>query len=469
MNVPRPRVGVMPTLIELYRKLDGETPKKLGAMWRRTVEEALSKEAELHFTDVACTEAETAAAVASCEKAGCDLLIVLPLAYATSGSARSALVATNLPLLLVSTARDATLPVDMGDDHIMANHAVHGVQDMANVLGGAGRPFEVIAGHFSNPEFRRRLVGCIRAAAAARVLRRGRITRVGKTFEGMLDFQFEAKQLAALPLLAGGLKAFDVDAAAFAAKARAIDKKRSAELARSCRKDFDVDPSMTAEEFDASARAALALEDLVDAERLDGLSMSFLDLAASGAETMPFLGASRLLARGVGYAGEGDALTAALVAAAARIADEATFTEMFCPDYARAEVLLSHMGECNIAMANPRTRVKLVAKPFVFGKCLRPAVPVFQLRPGTVTLASLFVQPGEGLRLVVAPAEVVEAADHVNLRSPWSRITFGRALEGFLEDYSRAGGTHHLALAYGDRREEFRRWSGLCGVKVVTV
>ncbi len=464
MSPARPKVGVMLTLLDLYRRTDPEMPGKLAALWRRVIEGALSESAELHFTGPAHTGEEAAAAVASCEEAGCDLLMVLPMAYATSGNSRDALCATGMPLLVVSTARDATLPWDMTLDHIMANHAMHGVQDLANVLSRSGRGFELIAGHFADGDFRRRLLACVRAAAGARVLRRGRVGRIGRAFEGMLDFSYDADVLARMPLLSGGFTVIDIEADAFARGAREFDDAPVAELVRWSRESFDVDSALTDEELAASARCALAIEDLAAEHALDALSMNFLDLAAAGAETMPFLGASRLLSQGVGYAGEGDVLTAALVAATARMAGEATFTEMFCPDYERGQVLLSHMGECNFALASPARRVKLLAKDFHYGRCARPAVTVFQLKPGAVTLASLTEWPGAGVKLVVAPAQVVEAPEHPNLSSPYTRIAFGRELPGFLEQYSRAGGTHHLALAYGDLRAEFERLSGFCGL-----
>ena len=469
MAATQPKVGVVFTLLELYRTAHPDRPAALEALWRENVTGLLADDAALHFTGVAHTSDEVAAAVTDCESVDCDLLLVLPMAYAASGAARDALVRTGLPLVVVSTARDATLPHDMSGDHIMANHAMHGVQDLANVLTRAGRQFELIVGHASQEAFRRKLTDVVRASAGARVLRSGRVARIGKAFEGMLDFSYDAKKLAQLPAMAGGFEVVDVPPKRLSALSDEVSDDRVAEIVTWAAEQFEVDADLTDEELVKSARAALAYEDLVAAENLDAFSMNFLDVAAAGAETMPFLGAGRLMSTGVGYAGEGDVLTAALVAAAARIEPATTFTEMFCPDYERSEVLLSHMGECNFALANPAYPVKLVAKEFAYGDCARPAVPVFQLRPGTVTLVNVTEWPGEGLRIIASPAEVIDAPEHVNLSSPYTRVSFGRDLTEFLEDYSRAGGTHHSALAYGDCTEVFRRMAGLCGLGFRTV
>ena len=61
---------------------------------------------------------------------------------------------------------------------------------------------------------------------------------------------------------------------------------------------------VTAELLATSVRTSLALEDLVVGGDLAAITMNFLKVAAAGAETMPFLGASRLMANGIGYAGD---------------------------------------------------------------------------------------------------------------------------------------------------------------------
>jgi L-arabinose isomerase len=69
----------------------------------------------------------------------------------------------------------------------------------------------------------------------------------------------------------------------------------------------------------------------------------------------------------------------------------------------------------------------------------------------------------------VATGEIVDAPDHPNLRNPYSRIRFGDDLSEFLERFSRAGGTHHLALACGDLREEVAVLADLCQIGYVAL
>lgn len=458
MDAGKPTVGVIFTMLELYRTAHPEMPAVLNAHWTGVIKDLLGEAANLVLTGVSHTAAETDAAVEECIQADCDLLLVLPLSYAASGAAVGALTRTDLPLLVVSSARDATLPPDMTGNHIMADHAVHGVQDLANVLGREGRRFELVAGHPSQERFRQAVRRAAHVSTGAEVFRKGAVAQIGDAFPGMLDFdpgpRFEDHF---------GMEVRRVDPEELNVFARNVDDARVAEFVEWAETRFRLDEAVTPDLLRSSARASLALEDIVAAGDLAAVTMNFLKVAAAGAETMPFLGACRLMANGIGYAGESDVLTASLVAAVARACGDATFTEVFCPDYERNEVLLAHMGECNIALADPDKPIRLIAKPFAYGDVKPPVVPVFQLRPGPVTLCCLTQWPAEGFRLIALAGEIVAAPEHAHLTMPYSRLTFGGDLGVFLEAYSRAGGIHHLALAYGNQLAAFEtlaRFSG---------
>jgi L-arabinose isomerase len=190
------------------------------------------------------------------------------------------------------------------------------------------------------------------------------------------------------------------------------------------------------------------VEKWVAQERLDAFSFNFLSIDRSlGLDTVPFLAASKLLARGVGYGGEGDLLTASLGAALAAVWPETSFSEMFCPDWERGTVYLSHMGECNWRL--------LAGKPLLLEmdyKWSRAANPVYlagRFKPGDFLLVNL-APMARGYRLIAAPARMLEVpgADRME-RSVRGWFQPPLPLAEFLAAYSSLGGTHHLALSYG--------------------
>jgi L-arabinose isomerase len=194
--------------------------------------------------------------------------------------------------------------------------------------------------------------------------------------------------------------------------------------------------------------------------------MNFLafDSDRDPVSTVPFLECSKGMARGLGYAGEGDVLTAALVAALQAGFGPASFTEIFCPDWAGGSLFLSHMGEFNplVAAGTPR----LYEKPFPFTRARNPACIACAPDPGPATLVNLAPGPDETFRLIVAPVTVIEDGTHPACRDcirGW--IVPGLPVEIFLEDYSRLGGTHHSALLAGDHRESLPIFAAMAGIE----
>jgi L-arabinose isomerase len=203
-----------------------------------------------------------------------------------------------------------------------------------------------------------------------------------------------------------------------------------------------------AEAHRRSVRMGLAVRRWIERERLAAFSFNFLDMKKkSGHVTVPFLEASKAMARGVGYAGEGDVLTALLVAAVASAFPETTFTEMFCPDWQNGTVFLSHMGEVNWRLLNGRGRME--AMDYTFSATDDPVRVTGCLKPGGMVLVNLAPMAYGRYRLILAPSVMLPAQADDRFGSSvhgWFRPP--KELPAFLEAYSRFGGTHHLAMCY---------------------
>ncbi len=145
---------------------------------------------------------------------------------------------------------------------------------------------------------------------------------------------------------------------------------------------------MKPEAYERSLRAGLVVEKWAAEERLDAFSFNFLSIGrALGLDTVPFLAASKLLARGVGYGGEGDLLTAGLVAALARAYPETSFTEMFCPDWEHGTVYLSHMGELNWRLVDGKPL--LLEMDYRWSDAGNPVYLAGRFKPGEILLVNL--------------------------------------------------------------------------------
>jgi L-arabinose isomerase len=467
MSAPQhPSIGLLPFYLKLY---DDAMPERRAGFDGLLAGVAAAFEARgiaVVRAPVCRVAAEFEAAVARFEAAGVDAVATLHLAYSPSLEALEALCRTRLPVIVLDTTPDPSFGRGTPPDRIMYNHGVHGVMDFTSRLRRSGRPFEIVAGHAGNTRFLDRAAGLARAALAARALAASAALRVGPAFEGMGDFAVAEETLASrLGVRVRQAAIADLDAAV----RTVADAEVAAEVARD-RGRFDCE--LPEETHVRSVRVGLGLRRLVESAGCSALSVNFqiFDRRDRLANTMPFLEISKAMARGTGYAGEGDVLTAALVGALARAFGETTFTEVFCPDWAGNGLFLSHMGEISPSVAAGRPRV--VERPFPFGNALKPAVLTCAVRPGPATFVNLAPGPGDTFRLLVAPVTVLPEDDglHPDMRDvvrAWIRPA--GSVPRFLESYSHAGGTHHSALVLGDCAEAIAAFGRMCALDVVAI
>jgi L-arabinose isomerase len=183
---------------------------------------------------------------------------------------------------------------------------------------------------------------------------------------------------------------------------------------------FTIDPRLSDAERADHARMQLALERTLDAGGYRAYTTHFGAIAEDGRfARLPLAAASSLMAKGYGFAAEGDPLTAALMCAATDLLGETQFTEMYAMDFARDAILMSHMGEGNWAMARPDRPVRLIKRPLGIGALEDPPTFLVQYELGPVTLASLVVLGDGRYRLVVSEGEILDSEELPALEMPY--------------------------------------------------
>jgi len=206
----------------------------------------------------------------------------------------------------------------------------------------------------------------------------------------------------------------------------------------------------------------------LEREDLDAFTVNFMTIGPdeTGLATMPFMEASKAMARGIGYAGEGDVLTSAFTGAVTRAFPDSSFVEIFCPDWKGDTLFLSHMGEMNIDLAADRP--EMFEKEFIYGNASNPAVCSGCFRGGEAVFANVFRGP-DGFGLLLSPVTMAAEEGNnfaCNIRG-WMKPRKG--IGEFLEDLSRAGATHHSVLSYGGAVGALCFFGRLLGLKVVVI
>jgi len=455
-----PRAGLLPLYLELYDNRLPEMRTKLTPFLDQVATGLQSKGVEVTRGEVCRLRPEVDQALDLFDQDDVDLIIVLHLAYSPSLETAGALIRSQRPLLLLDTTMDYAFGPDVDPDRILYNHGIHGLQDLASVLRRKKRSYRIVAGHATVSDVLDRAAGMARAAQAARLFKSARVLRIGESFRGMGDFAADDAVLYEQL----GITVANATAKDLAKEGAAVaDADVAAEMAADA-ESFTLD--LDNEVHRRSVRAGLALRRVLEEGAYTAFSMNFLAFTSSKEpiSTVPFLEASKAMGRGVGYAGEGDTLTAALVGALAASFGRTTFTEIFCPDWKGDRLFLSHMGEVNPELA--LEPVRMIEKDFPWTDALNPAVLAGSLAPSPAALVNLAPGPDDSFGLIVAPGALVGGPENPAL---------GDAIRGwfapewpdiadFLEDYSKSGGTHHSALVAGDKGDALEAFAEFAGL-----
>ena len=324
--------------------------------------------------------------------------------------------------------------------------------------------FFLEAGHWEKSDVLDRVAGCARAVRLAERMRGARVGRIGSPFAGMGDFLVSDEVMRrkigietvvfgrdSYSRLAGAVGESDIDAEI------AADEKR-----------FNI-KGLDREVYRRAAAVNLAVREWIKEEKLTAFTVNFMAIGSeSGLPCMPFLEAGKAMARGTGYAGEGDVLTAALVGALASVYGEVSFSEMFCPDWESNTIFVSHMGEMNIDLTAEAPELKTEAYPYTDGMDAVSACGRF--KEGRCVIVNLAPSAGERFSLIISAAEMMGVSGDDRLTGyirGWIRPRM--AISEFLTAYSQEGGTHHIALVYGDVQEEIKRFGQIMGWRVVEI
>ncbi len=398
---------------------------------------------------------EFSAAIRHAESEEVDALALLHLAYSPSLEADAALVETDLPLIVMSATPDFDFGPETADGStLMRNHGIHGAQDLCNILLRRGKDCAIEAGHLGLSDVAARTAHWCRAAAMRRVIRSLKVGLIGSPFPSMGDFQVNDTTLHTgvgpvachttvreVANLMAGVSEGDIDA----------DVRKLSEA-------FEL-PTIDTDVLRMSVKAGITVRRWMKREGLGAFAMSFTESTKENGMPAPFVFACEAMAEGIGYAGEGDILTASLTAAILSAFPDATFTEMFCPDWKGGRIFLSHMAEINPLAAAEKPRIIPVSRTYLE---LPTCAVAARCKPGTAVIVNLAPLAEGKFRLILVPVTVedVDGPGFQDSIRAWAKPAM--PLERMLEEYCRLGGTHHSVMAYGkDAAEVLRRFGSL--------
>ena len=436
------KVGLLPLYLNMYDEIFPEVKIELNLFLKRVTDLLTQRGIDVVSADICGVSRDFETAINQFENENVDSIVTLHLAYSPSLECIDSLCKTELPIVVMDTTRDKKFD---SISLLMYNHGIHGVQDMCNLLLQRGKTFFLEAGHIDSSDVVNRIIQHVKGARIAKEFKSSRVGQIGENFEGMGDFVVEPERLATdygIQII----KTSPLELEKYYSSANKLDIFQEMQNNTT---EYDL-TQVSEESHYLSTQIGQVLKRWISNYGLTGFTINFKAVRKnSGLPMMPFFEICKLMKNGkIGYAGEGDILTAALTGALSSVLSECSFAEMFCPDWENDTIFLSHMGEINFEIIEDKA--KLIEMEWLFTDAERYLSPSACFKSGEATLVCLAPKSGGNFSLITAP---------VILLNDYHGKSFGDGIRGwmkplmpvpeFLKKYSEAGGIHHMAIVYG--------------------
>ena len=445
------KIGLLPLYISLYDQVAPETGRFLRPFAGKIADELAKRGFEVVQSPACCVKNEFADAVKLFEESNCQAIATLHLAYSPSLEAIEPLSNTELPIVVIDTTFDYEFTAP---DGIMNNHGIHGVQDLCNLLLRNKKQFLISAGHWQNSDVLDRAAQQLESAVMAWNMVHCRVGKIGGDFDGMGDFRIPDGAL-------------NIQVVEYTPASEVSDEEIAAELALD-KERFKWDNNITENALRNTLQTSLKIRKWLEQQKLDAFTMAFPGInRQDNWSTVPFLECSKAMERGIGYAGEGDVLTAAVTGVLAKVFPETSFTEMFCPDWKNDRIFTSHMGEINPAICADKPY--LHEMPYRFSDTGNPVIATGCFKAGKAVLVNLAPGADGVFTLIAAPVTYEVVSDYPRTSNCGWFTPVNSNIADFIEEYSRAGGTHHLTCCYNGNIAVLKDWAHLMNFKFVVL
>ncbi|MEP7022906.1 MAG: L-fucose/L-arabinose isomerase family protein [Actinomycetota bacterium] len=465
MTSRKPRIGILGIMQDLYDDMiPGIAQRQAG--YAAELAAQLADVGDFTPSEPVKFREDAEREMARFEAAGLDGVLVVMLTYGPAMRVARLLSESRLPICLANIQPEPSVTPawDMAD--MTYNQGVHGAQDTANAMVRAGRRFAVVTDDWKSDAFQADIGRWARAAAAITAWKSLKVAIFGYAMNDMGDIRVDESAL----VRSLGPEILAVAPGDMYRGMLGVTDAQAGGVIAFEDEHFEIDPRLSAEERSDHARMQVAIQQILDSRGFGAYTAHFDAIGDDGRfSRLPLAAASSLMAKGYGYAAEGDVLTACLVAAGHTLIGDAHFTEMYAMDFPSDSVLMSHMGEGNWKVARTDRPVKLIKRPLGIGRLADPPTFLFQYQPGPATIATLVSLEGERFRLVVAEGENLDSQELPALEMPYGQFRPASGVRACLNGWLRAGGPHHEVMNLGHHAATWRVFCELAGIEFVQV
>ncbi|MCR5475888.1 MAG: arabinose isomerase [Lachnospiraceae bacterium] len=402
-----------------------------------------------------------------------DLVIMQLLTYATSYNMLPAVRDLDVPVVLVNLQKKKAPDYAKTDTATWLGelYACGAVGEMVADLDRAGKRHAVITGvvEGGDAEADEQIRDWCLAAQVRRRFRDTNIGQIGRPYPGMMDLYIDETNLYHRMWLY--TKQFDWEKM-WAIADDVTDKDIIGKKAEEILDTFEIEGGGSIEKVWDMARYVVAFEDWVRKEKL-GFVASHYDGFAQGVagklDSMLIPAFSMLIKEGTACAVEGDIKVAMAMGMLKTISGTGQLSEMYSIDFDEDICIIGHSGsgDADISQAAKPT-MKIV--PVFHGKTGGGYLTQFYPPAGPITFLAITQDRDGNFKFVVAEG-VNEEGPIFTFGDTNMRMRFTCSARDFVNRWSEAGPTHHMAAAVGRHTETIKKVAKIFNipVEVITV
>ncbi len=378
------------------------------------------------------------------------------------------------PLMQFHTQFNAEVPWSTMDMNFMnLNQTAHGGREFGFIGARMRKTYEVVVGHWQNPQAQAKIGRWMRVAAACHDSHNLKIARFG---DNMRDVAVTEGDKVEAQMRFG----YTVSGYGVSDLVRVVDAVGEGDI------------KALVDEYESLYTLGKAVvqggkkrQNLIDAARIELGIKKFLDQGGFGAFTttfenlngltqLPGLAVQRLMQQGYGFGAEGDWKTAALLRSvkfmSAGLTGGASFMEDYTYHFAAAGDLVvgAHMLEVCPSIAG-EGKALLDVLPLSIGKKDDPARLIFNAKAGPAVNASL-IDMGNRFRLIVSELDVIDPP-HDLPKLPTARAVWRPLpnLDVSAEAWIHAGGAHHAVFSQAMDAESLRIYAAMTNIEFLLI
>ncbi len=337
--------------------------------------------------------------------------------------------------------------------------------EIASVFKRAEIEYHLVTGVLDEEDAWREISAWVAAARVKALLRGSVVGLMGHYYAGMMDVYSDYTRLAAV--FGSHFDLLEIDE--LKALRDAVTPEEVSEMRAQFERTFAVSAECSPAELERAARTSCALQRLVAKHRLGFMAYYYEGQPGSAHEDIVssvIAGNTLLTANHVPVAGEYEVKNVFAMKIMDAFGAGGSFSEFYAMDFVDDIVLLGHDGPGHAAIADGK--VQLVPLRVFHGKPGQGLSIQMSVKVGPVTLLAVLQERDGSVRLLVAEGRA-QPGPVLNIGNTNSRYHFTIGARRFVNEWAKAGPSHHCAIGVGHVGEKIEKLAALLGIEVVRV